>query len=475
MSKSSKYWERRALERLTKSEMYGKDGYLHIANAYTSAYRDINKMIDNVYKNYSKEVGLDKQQLQTLLSKKESDEYWNTLEGKGYKQYVKNNYKSRISRLEQLKGELYVKAKEVGIQETKASSDIYKAVIHNNYNQTIEDTSTQLGRSLKIGSIDSKTIDEVLSTKWNPKHYSDRIWTNSDIIGEKFGEVFAKGVMSGSSKERICRYIREIMKVGKYATARLVRTELNHFHNSAEILAYKEMGIEEYVFMAYLDGKTSSVCKHMDGKKIKVSEAKEGDNLPPLHPNCRSTIRPYVGKEYEPKQRAVRDITTNEVKTIQYAEYDAFKLQSDYDNYVSVLGSKRVGTFENYKNIVYNKSINQLEVLKREYKTINLINHKSDYIDRDIDTYYNFRNNNFEVTNHFIERYFERMYKKNGDINYVFDDVLRVLNSEFNYVDSTNGRLIKYYNNIGICFDENTLEVVTLMKQREVNKKWKNL
>ena len=57
---------------------------------------------------------------------------------------------------------------------------------------------------------------------------------------------------------------------------------------------YKNNGIKEYEFMAFLDKKTSSQCRNLDGKKLSVEEYQAGVNLPPLHPNCRSCIIPIV-------------------------------------------------------------------------------------------------------------------------------------------------------------------------------------
>ena len=51
---------------------------------------------------------------------------------------------------------------------------------------------------------------------------------------------------------------------------------------------------------------TSEICQEMDGKIFNVKDGIPGDNVPPLHPNCRSTIVPY-SKWYEPETRLYRD------------------------------------------------------------------------------------------------------------------------------------------------------------------------
>lgn len=84
------------------------------------------------------------------------------------------------------------------------------------------------------------------------------------------------------------------------------------------------MGIEWFVFVATLDDRTSEICQSMDGKKFKVKDAVAGGNYPPLHPNCRSTIRAYIDDKYEPVTRIYRDpeIGRNDyVGNMSYAEW----------------------------------------------------------------------------------------------------------------------------------------------------------
>ncbi len=101
--------------------------------------------------------------------------------------------------------------------------------------------------------------------------------------------------------------IRQRFNVGSFYAERLIRTETNHFENETEFIAYQEMGIDQYVFVATLDGRTSDMCRSHDGQIYKMSERQEGYNYPPLHPFCRSTVRGYIGKDYEPKMRSARN------------------------------------------------------------------------------------------------------------------------------------------------------------------------
>ena len=78
---------------------------------------------------------------------------------------------------------------------------------------------------------------------------------------------------------------------------KIARTEINRFHNSSKLRAYKESGLDGYkVWDSFLDERTSPFCKELSGQKRELDEffttEKGGQWLqPPSHPNCRSVIR----------------------------------------------------------------------------------------------------------------------------------------------------------------------------------------
>ncbi|MEG2348630.1 MAG: minor capsid protein, partial [Clostridia bacterium] len=52
----------------------------------------------------------------------------------------------------------------------------------------------------------------------------------------------------------------------------------------AELQSYKDDGIIYYRYSAYLDNRTSEICKNLNGKVFKVESARTGNNYPPMHP-----------------------------------------------------------------------------------------------------------------------------------------------------------------------------------------------
>lgn len=52
--------------------------------------------------------------------------------------------------------------------------------------------------------------------------------------------------------------------------------------------------MEKYIFVATLDLRISSICASLDKKVFKIKAAMPGENMPPMHPWCRSTTICYI-------------------------------------------------------------------------------------------------------------------------------------------------------------------------------------
>lgn len=366
MSKSSEYWDNRAIARLTESEKQSEEYIKRIKKIYAQAFRNIDNDINKIYETYSRQTGLDVQKLKELLSVKETDKVWKTLKRQGLDKYIKNNYKSRISRLEQIQAQIYAKAKQIYPKEELENTMCYKGVVNNSYYKSIYDVQMGTGYDFGFNKIDDNLLKAILSERWSSKNYSERIWTNTDILANSVSEIIGGALMSGQSVDKTTKQIRDRFNVAKYYAERLVRTESNYFHNEADAMAYKEMGVDEYVFVATLDSRTSEICQSMDNKKFKFDERKPGENYPPLHPNCRSTTRGYLGKKAERtlKRRARNPITgkTEIINNMSYKEWlDNFKdndsiSKADYNMLIN-----RPHNVINGKNIVGKFKINEKE------------------------------------------------------------------------------------------------------------------
>ena len=341
--KKSTYWDKRALRRLSDAEKQSEAYIKRVKAIYNQAYRDIDKQIASVYKNYSNETGLDTQKLKELLTRSETKKTWEQMKKQGLDKYIKDNYKSRISRLEQLQAQIYAKAKAIYPKEELQNTMCYKGVINQSYYKTMYDTQMGTGYDFNFATIDDNMIKSLLTERWSGKNYSQRIWGNTDILAESLSQVLGGAMLSGQSIELTSKQIRDRFNVSKHYAERLIRTETNHFNNEVDAMAYEELGLDKYVFVATLDSRTSEICQEMDNKVFNYSEREEGVNYPPLHPNCRSKTRAYLGDDEEKQlQRRARNPQTGKTELIDNISYKEWIKQYSTANRDVQLSTKPV-------------------------------------------------------------------------------------------------------------------------------------
>lgn len=372
MAKTSTYWDKRAIKRLTQAEKSSEEYINRIKKMYDQANKDLDREIAKIYKNYSKDTGIDVQTLKQLLTHKETSKVFKELKAKGYDKYVRDNYKSRITRLEQIKAQIYSKAKEVYTKEELLNHDCYKNVVNNSYYKSIYDTQMGTGYDFSFNKLDDNLLNGLLRERWSGKNYSQRIWGNTDILAESVSEIVGGALLSGQSISKTAKQIKDRYGVSKYYAERLVRTETNHFNNEADAMAYEEMGVNEYVFVAVLDSRTSPMCQDHDNQVYKYKDREVGVNYPPLHPNCRSTTRGYLGKEAEKMlKRRARDPQTGKSELIDNMSYKEWAKSKGIINDVTPVAKsdKKVAKATNNKTVVdttkLKNALNDIELKNR--------------------------------------------------------------------------------------------------------------
>lgn len=291
------YWEQRSTELMKRLEKGTENTINSLIQAYEQATKNINKEIANIFKSFAKDTGLEKETLVQLLNKKESEQYYKNLlqvinnnitdENIKKKLLAKYNapaYSYRISRYQALQNNIDVELKRLADIEQQITGIRYIDTIKEGYYHNIYDIQKGTGIGFGFAQIDNRTIDLILNENWtNNANFSQRIWNNSEKLGNYLRTQLTADSMSGKSIAKISKELSEYMNVGLYMATRLVRTETNYFANRSELLSMQECGIEKYVYIATLDQVTCKHCAELDGKKFFVKDAKQGVNCPPLH------------------------------------------------------------------------------------------------------------------------------------------------------------------------------------------------
>lgn len=193
------------------------------------------------------------------------------------------------------------------------------------YYNTLFQTSRSFDIVVSFDSIPKRAIESALKEPFAGGIFEDRVMKNmSETLKDELRNIITTGMEEGRSLWKMSQDMKEMMGYSKKDCERILRTETNHFYNSGTLTAYRELQVERYVFLATLDTRTSKKCQELDLKTFAVDEAQTGINLPPMHPNCRSTTMMYVDDEWlKSLDRRARDNRGKGIliKNMDYAEW----------------------------------------------------------------------------------------------------------------------------------------------------------
>ena len=306
-NKNKEYWEKRQLAREELSFNKGTEAYREYVKILSESKKEIENKIAKLYAKYQQEVtklGIDKIQANRLLRGTEFKE-WRYDIGKYVEEIEKLKksnpiefrklsieletlaYKSRISRMDNLKAGIDYELIQAGEKIKGKVTDTLADVYENTYTSFVEDLN------FKKGAISSDTIKMALEQEWSGANYSSRIWSNIDNLAKAIKNEVIVGLNKGINYRTMSQNIAKKFDTSYKNAERLVRTETAHIQNQATLMGYKDSGVVKYEFLAVLDSRTSHTCASLNGEVFKTENAMEGENYPPMHPRCRSTTVPY--------------------------------------------------------------------------------------------------------------------------------------------------------------------------------------
>ena len=325
-NKNKEYWEKRQLAREELSFNKGTEAYKEYVKILSESKKEIENKIAQLYAKYQQKVtklGIDKIQANKLLRGTEYKE-WRYDIGKYVEEIEKLKksnpvefrkmsveletlaYRSRISRLDSLKAcvdyELIQAGEKIKGKVTDTLTDVYE----NTYTSFVEDLN------FKKGVISSSTIKMALEQEWSGANYSSRIWSNIDNLAKAIKNEVIVGLNKGINYRTMSQNIAKKFDTSYKNAERLVRTETAHIQNQATLMGYKDSGVVKYEFLAVLDSRTSHTCASLNGEVFKTENAMEGENYPPMHPNCRSTTVPYEYSDVFSDEPEKEDFENNE-------------------------------------------------------------------------------------------------------------------------------------------------------------------
>ena len=276
---SKNYWKRRALllEQLLNTRADAT--VQQISRLYGLAQEQIFQQIEKVFSSYVRGGALNPDKAMQLLTVRETEE-------------------ARALLLEQYQ---------------RATGQVKR---------TTFDIQQYTGEGYDFSLLNDNQITAALAADWSGKNWSERLWDNNQRFADAVEDTVTVGIMAGLRYDEMRDNLLHVIGMdetegAKYRAARLVKTECAYIANQGHLLGYQAAEIERYIFLATLDLRTSEVCRSLDMKRFSVAEAQAGENLPPMHPHCRSTTMPDMTDEQLRKvSRAARDPATGKGITV---------------------------------------------------------------------------------------------------------------------------------------------------------------
>jgi len=337
---SRDYWANRARQDKIKVIKTGEKGIDNLKRILKTNLDNVEKKIKEFYKKYGDNTA-------EKLSYDEFEKYKRELAKKA-KKYPQDKTlqklakqdipKYKIDRLRALQGDLQMQlteataGQEAGIYKTLESvGKVSQAVLTKRFAQSL---------GLEFNTIASRKMKQLLSSDWSGATWSERLWKDRELVGTKLTEILEKGVTQGTSLQKMSRQLKQATGQSFNNAFRLIRTETSHIDGQVTLEGYKqakeELGLEYYEYDAFLDSRTSKICRELDKKRFRIDEAEVGVNYPPMHPNCRSTTQMVLDDSDIKHEEKLTDNPKINDKIVKgsYNKSEVKELQKISDSYI---------------------------------------------------------------------------------------------------------------------------------------------
>lgn len=320
---SLEYWKKRYEEEMERA-MHQADGPKKDLRKYAdTVIRRLEKDINDWYQRYANENGMSLADAKKQLDARELKAFNMDLEeyraiaerdelSAEHKKMLKQaSARQQLDRVQELyintvqELELWAKYQDSTI------SDLLSNVYESSNYRTAWMTQSMKGQYDMYAQVDHRTIQRIIDSPWAPdgKNFSARIWDNRKQLAASLQNDFIQALIAGDGTATMSEAIAKRMNTSYNNANRLVETELARVHSQAFMDCMSELDIDAVEILATLDGKTSPICRRMDGKYVRCKDAKPGITIPPFHCHCRSTTVPYIPAVYG-TERAARDPKT---------------------------------------------------------------------------------------------------------------------------------------------------------------------
>jgi SPP1 gp7 family putative phage head morphogenesis protein len=319
--RTNAYWRRRAEEQLTLVEQLSLPYLKQIDRAYLDARRANLAAVKSLYVNYYKKAGFDVSALSQIAPAGDVRRFQEAVRALGLSSQLPAGYGFRLTRLELVEANIWLEVKRAGLLQVGLQTEAHRLAYETAYRHAIYTLSKGTGVLPIFSTPNQRMVDRVLNARFMGRNYSERVWRSTDKLAANLRGILVSAQQSGQSYTKTAKLVRERYGVSRYEAVRLVQTETARFSTQASQDSYANIGIDQWVYLATLDSRTSDECGFHDNKVYPVG----GGPTIPLHPNCRCTETAWLGQEYEADERIMRDPETGRNRYISNISFEQWQ------------------------------------------------------------------------------------------------------------------------------------------------------
>lgn len=379
--KKNNYWiKRRALmmyENMELAEVAADE----VAMQYLNASKYVEEKLKNIFSKVKSNVKINNPDILNITASTDISSIEDLIRITGARgvpelaEYLNNpEIKRQFKKLTELQEQIGQVMEELYKTEDIKTGKALMNIAESSYNHSIYDIQKQTGLGFSFQSFDRKLYNKIIRSQWSGENYSKRIWNRTQELADTIKTEMLQGFVCGKTYREMSKVIQDKFSSSAINARRLIRTEGNYVANEFEMQSYKECDIEQYIFVATLDLRTSEKCAALDGKVFNVKDAVPGQNMPPLHPWCRSTTIAYFGDDAvaKMKRRAKNPKTgKNEVvpAAMTYNEwYEKYVGSNHVNDRFGLItnNNKRNARYYDYKGKTLEQTENEISKLKYE-------------------------------------------------------------------------------------------------------------
>ena len=329
MQRSAEYWARRALARMDETQLAAERRLSALAAPYRRAQAALLVQIRGIQESYMRRYGVDEEDAREFLSRPADERTLRRL-ARQVAQMPEGTEKRRlqarlnapatrhrITYLQSIREQVRAITETLSEQEQRLVTDSLTLSIRESALEEAYDLQRRAAVLWMPGGVSDNFIRQTLREDWSGENYKTRIEGRYEDLAERVREGIVEAFLGGRNYAQTAEEIAHEFGAAYHAAKRLLVTETTYVTNAANVETYRREGAKEYRIVAVLDLKTSDICQEQDGKIYPVAEAKAGENLPPFHPNCRSTTISVISREWlATVERRAKDPVTGEITRI---------------------------------------------------------------------------------------------------------------------------------------------------------------